>query len=525
MSGALPVEAGARVGREQPGRYELLRELARGAQAVVHVAWDAHLGREVAFKQLRAPPEGAAQALTASEARFVREARTTAQLDHPGIAPLYEVGRRADGSLYATQRLVRGRTLEAALARCATPEERLALVPAFHSLCEAIAHAHGRGVVHCDLGPGNVLVQEDGTAVVLDWGAGRTAQEGAGEAERRADVRSLGAILHGVLVGASPSAAREAQRGLVQAAARAMGADAALPPATAAGLAEAVGAWLSQSSSAGLVGRRWGGRGRAAAAGFALLVAALAGVALWRGTPSGAQPALTWKIPTVAPPRIVHQVPAGPLPAGQEVLMRVRISAPAGVERAALFVRPEGAARWAEVLPLAPAGGDEYACTFPARLAQGRFAYMVVVKDAQDQTVNQAEGGPGIPYRLVFADGGEAARALPQAVAAPAGPQRPLAVAHQPPAPVPAGDAVVVRARVTAAGKVMAQLFVRSSSAGFGRPIDLRRRDGSAEEFEATLIVPAGGLDYYIQAYDELGEGPARAGSPEAPLHLAPASR
>ena len=73
-----------------------------------------------------APQEHGAgsESLTPGEARFVREARITAQLDHPGIAPVHEVGRRADGSLYATQKLVRGRTLAAALASCRTLQDR-----------------------------------------------------------------------------------------------------------------------------------------------------------------------------------------------------------------------------------------------------------------------------------------------------------------------------------------------------------------------------------------------------------------
>jgi serine/threonine-protein kinase len=170
--------APAPLGREEAGRYELRRELARGGQGVVYVAWDTHLGREVAFKQLLRTggrdPEGS---LSRREARFVREARITAQLDHPGIAPLYEVGRRADGSLYATQRLVPGRTLGAALARCSTLEERLALLGPFRFVCETVAFAHRRGVIHRDLKPDNVLVQESGQAVVLDWGLGRTGED------------------------------------------------------------------------------------------------------------------------------------------------------------------------------------------------------------------------------------------------------------------------------------------------------------------------------------------------------------
>jgi serine/threonine protein kinase len=182
------------LGREEAGRYELRRELARGGQGVVYVAWDTHLGREVAFKQLLRggrDPEGS---LSQREARFVREARITAQLDHPGIAHLYEVGRRADGSLYATQRLVPGRTLSAALALCTTLEQRLALLRPFRFVAETVAFAHGRGVIHRDLKPDNILVQDNGEAVVLDWGLGRTGEDVAPAESAVASAKDLAGI-------------------------------------------------------------------------------------------------------------------------------------------------------------------------------------------------------------------------------------------------------------------------------------------------------------------------------------------
>src|SRR5258708_35958513 len=97
---------GEALGVEEPGHYVLKRELARGGQAVVFVAHDRQMGRDVAFKQLL--PGGPQDA----EDRFLREARVAGQLEHPGVVPVYELGPRAEtGSLHFAMRLVHGATL------------------------------------------------------------------------------------------------------------------------------------------------------------------------------------------------------------------------------------------------------------------------------------------------------------------------------------------------------------------------------------------------------------------------------
>ncbi|MEZ4434039.1 MAG: protein kinase [bacterium] len=164
--------------REQPGRYVApgsepsARELGRGGIGRVLVMHDAHLGRDVALKELlpgqRAGSTAGTQTLATT--RFLREARITGRLEHPNIVPVYELGRRRDGTLYYTMKVVRGRTLADVLAEKRTLGERLTLLKHFADLCNAMAYAHDRGIIHRDLKPGNVMVGAFGETVLLDWG-------------------------------------------------------------------------------------------------------------------------------------------------------------------------------------------------------------------------------------------------------------------------------------------------------------------------------------------------------------------
>ena len=165
--------AGFPVSAEEPGRYILEGEHARGGQARVLVALDAHVGRRVAWKELLPewqPPAGGPGVSAGFTRRFLREARITARLEHPNICPVHEIGRREDGRCYYTMRLVRGETLADRLERCQTAADRIKLVGTFWDVCNAMAYAHGQGVIHRDLKPGNVMVGAFGETVVLDWG-------------------------------------------------------------------------------------------------------------------------------------------------------------------------------------------------------------------------------------------------------------------------------------------------------------------------------------------------------------------
>jgi serine/threonine-protein kinase len=172
---------------EARDRYTLSRLHATGGIGRVWLARDASLGRDVALKELR--PERAGH--PAQWGRFLREAQVTGQLEHPGIVPVYEVGRRPDDQApFYTMRFVRGRRLaEAARAyheRCgrgeAGPLEVRELLTAFVGVCHAVAYAHSRGVLHRDLKPQNVVLGDFGEVIVLDWGLAKVMGEAGGDA-------------------------------------------------------------------------------------------------------------------------------------------------------------------------------------------------------------------------------------------------------------------------------------------------------------------------------------------------------
>jgi len=164
--------------RYQPGGL-----LGRGGMGDVRLCVDERLGRSVALKTMRT------HASESLRARFLREARLQARLEHPSIVPVYDLGTAADGSPFFTMRRLAGDTLEQVIAglRAGTPEfmaryRRGRLLSDFVRVCQAIAYAHGRGVIHRDLKPSNVILGELGEVYVLDWGIAKVL----GEADRPA---------------------------------------------------------------------------------------------------------------------------------------------------------------------------------------------------------------------------------------------------------------------------------------------------------------------------------------------------
>jgi serine/threonine protein kinase len=155
------------------GKYRIVGEVARGGMGVVLHGHDPDLGRDLAIKvildeQLRALEEPVRREVLR---RFLEEARINGQLQPPGIVPVYELGSFAGGRHYFTMKLVKGRTLAALLAERPGPAHDLPrFLKVFEQVCQTLAYAHSRGVIHRDLKPLNVMVGAFGEVQVMDWG-------------------------------------------------------------------------------------------------------------------------------------------------------------------------------------------------------------------------------------------------------------------------------------------------------------------------------------------------------------------
>ncbi|MCA8948652.1 MAG: serine/threonine protein kinase [Planctomycetes bacterium] len=156
-------------------RYREEREIAAGGMGTIYRVWDPSLERGVAKKVL-GTRWGEHDATAALSARFLGEAKVTAQLDHPGIVPVHELGLDERGRLYFTMSLVRGRSFSEVIDSVRARRDgwtRTRALGVLQRVCEAVAYAHSKGVIHRDLKPANVMVGPFGQAYVLDWGLAR----------------------------------------------------------------------------------------------------------------------------------------------------------------------------------------------------------------------------------------------------------------------------------------------------------------------------------------------------------------
>jgi serine/threonine protein kinase len=187
--------------------YVITGELAHGGMGRILAARDRRLGRPVAIKEVLG---GAGNA--GVRARFERETRITARLQHPAIVNVLEAGRWASGEPFFAMKLIEGASLDVAVTRCKTVGERMALIPHIIAAVDALAYAHDRGVIHRDLKPQNVLVGKYGETVVIDWGLAK--ELAAGEAKVEADPHrtrppTAGGTLDGEVMGTPAFMPRE----------------------------------------------------------------------------------------------------------------------------------------------------------------------------------------------------------------------------------------------------------------------------------------------------------------------------
>jgi serine/threonine-protein kinase len=147
------------------GGYELGELLGRGGMGEVIAAHDPRIEREVALKRMRGGDTSAD-----AVARFIREAKIQARLDHPAIVPVHELGHDDDGLPYFTMKRLSGTTLHARLHATGAIQP---LLRAFADVCFAVELAHSRAVVHRDLKPSNIMLGDYGEVYVLDWGVAR----------------------------------------------------------------------------------------------------------------------------------------------------------------------------------------------------------------------------------------------------------------------------------------------------------------------------------------------------------------
>jgi len=203
------------------GRYEILDEIGRGGFATVYKARDTKLKRDVALKVLHPQLTTDPQFVQ----RFHQEAEAAAKIEHPHIVTIYDVGEE-DGQHYLAMTLLPGRTLDKWLVGGPLPAERA--ISIVEQIAEALDAIRAQGLVHRDVKPGNIMVDDAGQATLLDFGIVRAAEgtqitktmavlgtptymapeqaepEGAADVDWRADVYALGVVAYEMLVGQPP---------------------------------------------------------------------------------------------------------------------------------------------------------------------------------------------------------------------------------------------------------------------------------------------------------------------------------
>ena len=187
-------------------RYVVEKELARGGMGVINVVYDQDLRRISAMKYM--PPETAKDENRVRA--FVEEARVTAQLEHPNIVPIHDIGIvDATSTPYYAMKLINGEPLSQIIRKISRRDpdyeeqyHRIALLNIFRNVCNAVAYAHSRGVIHRDIKPENIMVGRFGEVLLMDWGLAKyIGGEETFSTDERIDTQDLGGTLDGIIKG------------------------------------------------------------------------------------------------------------------------------------------------------------------------------------------------------------------------------------------------------------------------------------------------------------------------------------
>src|SRR3954465_1822156 len=204
------------------GRYKIVRELGRGAMGIVYHAIDPNIGRPVAIKTIQLGVGRKPEEQQRLRERLFREAQSAGILSHPGIVTIYDIAEE-DGLAYIFMELVNGPPLDKLLKAEQTPDKE-SLLSILRQVATALDYAHKKGIVHRDIKPANIMVHEDGTAKVTDFGVAKIVsqqmtqagtimgtpsymspeQVQGGKINGRADQFSLAVIAYEMLTGEKP---------------------------------------------------------------------------------------------------------------------------------------------------------------------------------------------------------------------------------------------------------------------------------------------------------------------------------
>ncbi len=177
----------AAVTETERGGYRVIQPFTEGGMGRLSIAEDRALRRQVLIKEIKkdyAEQSGARE-------RFVAEARIAGQLEHPGVVPVYTFGVDRHGQPFYAMRHIQGQTLDTAIKQHrAQPSPRglKELLRRFVAICQTVAYAHARGVIHRDLKPTNVMLGAFGEIVVLDWGLAKPVADGGSPDSTMGDV-------------------------------------------------------------------------------------------------------------------------------------------------------------------------------------------------------------------------------------------------------------------------------------------------------------------------------------------------